>query len=89
MQPLLKFAALMAFCGAFALLLAFTGCWLVGVLYVTIFKGVPIVGPNGGIIFPWTFGIDAMAFCAVGLVLGWLLGMLTWKSIWSISEQRH
>lgn len=85
MQPLLKFAALMAFCVAFALLLALAGCWLVGLLYLAIVKGVALIGPTGGIIVPWTFGVDAMAFSGLGLVLGWLLGMLASKPIWSIS----
>lgn len=89
MQSLLKFAVLMAFCVAFALLLALAGCWLVGLLYVAVVKGAALVGPNGGIIFPWTFGADAMAFSGFGLVLGWLLGTLTWKPIWSISGRRE
>lgn len=86
-QPLLKFAVTMALCIALALLLALAGCWLVGLTYVAIVKGASIAGPNGGVIFPWTFGADAMAFSALGLVLGWLLGMLAWKPIWSVSER--
>jgi hypothetical protein len=58
------------------------GSFLVGSAYVLFAQRGDPISTGGYLILPWTHGWDGLAFSGLGFVVGWILGMLTWKPIW-------
>ena len=82
MSALLKFAVVMALGIALAILMALMGSFLIGSAYVLVIKRGALISTDGYLILPWTHGRDGLAVSVLGFVIGWLLGMRTWKPMW-------
>lgn len=72
---------------AFVILLALAISFFVGSAYLIAINGSPVISPSGKIIPPWVQGADGLAASAVGFLIGWMLGMLTWMRIWAASNR--
>jgi len=86
MTTLLKFAAMMALGLVSTILLALAIGVFTGSAYLMLIKGVAPIDPNRNWVMPWAQGPDGLAFTALGFVVGWSFGMLTWRAIWKASD---
>ncbi|KFC75901.1 hypothetical protein FG93_00041 [Bosea sp. LC85] len=87
MRPLLTFAVAMVLTITLTILLALAVSFGVGAVYVVAIKGWPLFSASGHVIPPWLWEGDVLAVNAVGLVIGAILGMLTWGPIWKVSKR--
>jgi hypothetical protein len=87
MSVLLKFAVMMALGIALTILLALAIGIFTGSVYLMLIKGIWPIGSNGHWVIPWAQGPDGLAFTALGFVIGWSLGMLSWRAVWNASER--